>query len=169
MYVGTRDGVLYGFGSPARTALTAAALDFGQVGVGDSGSAEMKLTATQDVSVTGLSASGAFTVDPSAVPTPEQPTALAADATLDVPISFAPTTTGGINGTLTANLSDGQKLVFALHGIGTRPGFGAAPTALDFGEVPTGSTSTLNLQITNTGTEPETIDSVDAPGGAFSA
>ncbi|WP_405527255.1 choice-of-anchor D domain-containing protein [Streptomyces canus] len=168
VYVGTRDGVLYGFGSPARTALTAASLDFGQVGVGSSDAADMKLTATQDVSITGLKASGAFSVDPSAVPTPEQPTALAADATLDVPISFAPTTTGGINGTLTANLSDGQKLVFALHGVGTRPGLGAAPAALDFGEVPTGSTSTLNLQITNTGTEPETVDSVDSPSGAFS-
>jgi hypothetical protein len=168
VYVGTRDGVLYGFGSPARTALTAASLDFGQVGLGGSSSADMKLTATQDVSITGLKASGAFSVDPSAVPTPEQPTALATDATLDVPISFAPTATGGINGTLTANLSDGQKLVFALHGVGTRPGLGAAPAALDFGEVPTGSTSTLNLQITNTGTEPETIDSVDSPGGAFS-
>ncbi|MGW3130382.1 Ig-like domain-containing protein [Streptomyces sp. NPDC001123] len=169
VYVGTRDGVLYGFGSPARTALTATSLDFGQVGVGASGSGQMKLTATQDVSITGLTASGPFTVDPSAVPTPAQPTALAANATLDVPISFAPTTTGGVNGTLTANLSDGQKLVFALHGIGTRPGFGAAPGSLDFGEIPTGSTSTLNLQVTNTGTEPETIDSVDAPGGAFSA
>ncbi|MBW8807222.1 MAG: choice-of-anchor D domain-containing protein, partial [Catenulisporales bacterium] len=168
VYVGTRDGVLYGFGSPARTALTAASLDFGQVGLGGSSSADMKLTATQDVSITGLKASGAFSVDPSAVPTPEQPTALATDATLDVPISFAPTATGGINGTLTANLSDGQKLVFALHGVGTRPGLGAAPAALDFGEVPTGSTSTLNLQITNTGTAPETIDSVDSPGGAFS-
>ncbi|MFK0155085.1 choice-of-anchor D domain-containing protein [Streptomyces sp. NPDC090493] len=169
VYVGTRDGVLYGFGSPARTALTAASLDFGQVGVGDSSSATMKLTATQDVSITGLKASGTFSVDPSTVPTSDQPTELAADATLDVPISFTPTATGGINGTLTANLSDGQKLVFALHGVGTRPGLGAAPAALDFGEVPTGSTSTLNLQITNTGTEPETIDSVDSPGGAFSA
>lgn len=169
VYVGTRDGVLYGFGSPARTALTAASLDFGQVGVGGSGSGQMMLTATQDVSITGLTAYGPFTVDPSAVPSPAQPTALSANATLDVPISFAPTTTGGVNGTLTANLSDGQKLVFALHGIGTRPGFGAAPGSLDFGEVPTGSTSTLNLQVTNTGTEPETIDSVDAPGGAFSA
>ncbi|MFG2801561.1 Ig-like domain-containing protein [Streptomyces pseudovenezuelae] len=168
VYVGTRDGVLYGFGSPARTALTAASLDFGQVGVGGSDAAAMKLTATQDVSITGLKASGAFTVDPSAVPTPDQPKALAADATLDVPISFAPTATGGINGTLTANLADGQKLVFALHGVGTRPGLGAAPAALDFGEVPTGSTSTLNLQITNTGTEPETVDSVDSPGGVFS-
>ncbi|WP_328749712.1 choice-of-anchor D domain-containing protein [Streptomyces sp. NBC_00285] len=168
VYVGTRDGVLYGFGSPARTALTAASLDFGQVGVGSSDSATMKVTATQDVSITGLKASGAFTVDPSAVPTPEQPTALAADATLDVPISFAPTTTGGISGTLTANLSDGQKLVFALHGVGTRPGLGAAPTALDFGEVPTGSTSTLNLQVTNTGTAPETIDSIASPTGVFS-
>ncbi|MFC8433420.1 choice-of-anchor D domain-containing protein [Streptomyces sp. NPDC057253] len=169
VYVGTRDGVLYGFGSPARTALTASALDFGQVGVGGNRSATMTLTATQDVSVTGLKGSGAFSAAPSTVPTPERPVALAKDATLDVPITFAPTTTGGINGTLTANLSDGQKLVFALHGVGTRPGFGAAPGALDFGEVPTGSTSTLNLQVTNTGTAPETIDSISAPGGAFTA
>jgi hypothetical protein len=169
VYVGTRDGVLYGFGSPARTALTAASVDFGQVAVGSSGSAGMKLTATQDVSITGLKASGAFSVDPSAVPTPEQPTALATDATLDVPITFAPTATGGISGTLTANLSDGQKLVFSLHGVGTRPGLGAAPAAMDFGEVPTGSTSTLNLQVTNTGTQPETIDSVGSPTGAFTA
>lgn len=169
VYVGTRDGVLYGFGSPARTALTAASLDFGQVATGSSDSATMKLTATQDVSITGLKASGAFSVDPAAVPTPDQPTALAQDAGLDVPITFAPTTTGGINGTLTANLADGQKLVFALHGVGTRPGFGAAPAALDFGEVPTGSNSTLNLQVTNTGTQPETIDSISAPGGAFTA
>ncbi|MFI0509272.1 choice-of-anchor D domain-containing protein [Streptomyces sp. WSLK1-5] len=169
VYVGTRDGVLYGFGSPARTALTAASLDFGQVAVGGSDSAAMKLTATEDVSVTGLKASGAFSVDPSAVPTPEQPKAVAADATLDVPITFAPTSTGGISGTLTANLSDGQRLVFALHGVGTRPGLGAAPAAMDFGEVPTGSTSTLNLQITNTGTAPETIDAIGSPTGAFSA
>lgn len=168
VYVGTRDGVLYGFGSPARTALTATSLDFGQVGVGATASARMTLTATQDVSVTGLTASSGFSVDPSVVPTPAQPTALAANATLDVPISFAPTTTGGINGTLTANLSDGQKLVFALHGVGTRPGLGAAPAALDFGDVPTGSTSTLNLQVTNTGTQPETINAVDSPSGAFS-
>jgi len=167
VYVGTRDGVLYGFGSPARTALTASSLDFGQVGVGSTRSADMKLTATQDVSITGLKASGAFSVDPSAVPTADQPTALATDDGLDVPITFTPTTTGGISGTLTANLADGQKLVFALHGVGTRPGLGAAPAALDFKEVPTGSTSTRNLQITNTGTEPETIDSVDSPSGAF--
>jgi hypothetical protein len=169
VYVGTRDGVLYGFGSPARTALTAASLDFGQVGVGGSSSGHMTLAATQDVSITGLTASGAFSVDPSVVPTAEQPKALATDATLDVPISFTPTTTGGINGTLTANLADGQKLVFALHGIGTKPGLGAAPGAMDFGDVPTGSTSTLNLQITNTGTQAETIDSIAPPGGSFAA
>ncbi|WP_377267590.1 choice-of-anchor D domain-containing protein [Peterkaempfera sp. SMS 1(5)a] len=169
VYVGTRDGVLYGFGSPARTALTAASLDFGQVAVGSSGSADMTLTATQDVDITGLSASGGFSVAPPSVPTAEQPTALAADATLDVPVTFTPTTTGGVNGTLTANLSDGQRLVFALHGVGTKPGLGAAPDAMRFGEIPTGSSSTLNLQITNTGTAAETIDSVTLPSGPFAA
>lgn len=171
VYVGTRDGVLYGFGSPARTALTASSLDFGQVGVGASAPGTMTLTATQNVSVTGLTAagpSGAFAVT-GTVPTPAQPTALATDGTLDVPISFTPTDTGGINGTLTANLSDGQRLVFALHGVGTEPGLGAAPGAMDFGEVPTGSNSTLNVQVTNTGTAPETVDSVTAPAGPFLA
>ncbi|MGW3242836.1 Ig-like domain-containing protein [Streptomyces sp. NPDC001070] len=169
VYVGTRDGVLYGFGSPARTALTASSLDFGQVGVGASSSAAMRLTATQDVSLVGLTASGAFSVAPSAVPTPQEPKALATDDSLDVPITFSPTAPGGINGTLTANLSDGQKLVFALHGVGTKPGLAAAPDAMDFETVPTGSNSTLNLQITNTGTEPERIDSIAPPTGPFAA
>lgn len=179
VYVGTRDGILYGFGSPARTALTAAPLDFGRVGVGDSATGVMTLTATEDVSVTGLSASGAFSVPPvsasapgtpvpgTPAPTPALPVQLAAGATLDVPVAFAPTTTGGISGTLTATLSDGRRLVFALHGVGTRPGLGAAPGGVAFGEVPTGTVSTLNVQITNTGTQAETIGAVTAPGGPF--
>nr|WP_141726301.1 choice-of-anchor D domain-containing protein [Actinacidiphila rubida] len=169
VYVGTRDGVLYGFGSPATTALTAAPVDFGQVAVGASGTGTMTLTATKDLGITGLTASGAFAVTAGSLPSAGQPTQLASGASLDVPLSFTPKTTGGISGMLTANLSDGEKLVFALHGVGTRPGLGAAPGSLGFGEVPTGSVSTLNLQITNTGTGPETVDSVTAPAGAFSA
>ncbi|MBM9508996.1 FG-GAP-like repeat-containing protein, partial [Actinacidiphila acididurans] len=100
-------------------------------------------------------------------PTPALPAQLPAGATLDVPVAFAPTTTGGISGTLTATLSDGRRLVFALHGVGTRPGLGAAPGSVAFGEVPTGTVSTLNVQITNTGTRSETIGAVTAPGGPF--
>jgi hypothetical protein len=169
VYTGTRDGILYGFGSPARTAVTATSLDFGQVGVGATGTAAMTLTATQDVSITGLTASPGFAVTASVLPTPTSPKLLPSGAGFDVPISFTPTTTGGNNGTLAVSLSDGQKLVFALHGVGTRPGLGAAPGTLDFGQVPTGSLSTLNLQITNTGTAAETINSVTAPTGSFAS
>jgi hypothetical protein len=164
VYVGTRDGLLYGFGSPARTAVTAAALDLGQVAVGSTGSGTMTLTATQGVTVTGLTASASFSDT-----APTLPQTLATGATLDVPISFSPTTTGGVNGTLTVALSDGEKLVFALHGVGTRPGLGAAPTTMAFGTVPTGSTSTMNLQITNTGTDPETLGTITAPAAPFTA
>jgi hypothetical protein len=165
VYVGTRDGVLYGFGSPARTALTAAPVDFGQVGVGSSGSATMTLKASQNLSITGLTAAGpGFSVT-----APALPKSLSSGAGLDVPVAFSPTTTGGANGTLTANLSDGERLVFALHGVGTRPGLGAAPGTVAFGQVPTGSQVTLNIQITNTGTQTETIGSVTAPGGPFAA
>ncbi|WP_232242065.1 choice-of-anchor D domain-containing protein [Streptacidiphilus jeojiense] len=164
VYVGTRDGLLYGFGSPARTAVTASAVDLGQVAVGASGSGTMELTATQNVTVTGLTASASF-----AVTAPTLPRSLATGATLDVPVSFSPTTTGGVNGTLTVALSDGEKLVFALHGVGTRPGLGAAPTTMAFGTVPTGTTSTMNLQITNTGTDPETLGTITAPSGPFTA
>lgn len=168
VYVGTRDGVLYGFGSPARTALTAASLDFGQVGVGDSGSAEMKLTATQDVSVTG-----------------SRPPARSRSTRPPYPPRAAHGAGGGRHPGRTDHLRPHRHRRHQRHAdrepVG-RPEAGlrpprrrhqarprAAPAALDFGEVPTGSTSTLNLQITNTGTEPETIDSVDSPGGAFSA
>lgn len=165
VYVGTRDGLLYGYGSPAATAVTASPVEFGQLGVGSTGSAVMTLTAAQDVTVTGLSVpAGAFSVT-----APALPVVLTAGSKLDLPVGFAPTATGGVSGMLTATLSDGQKLLFALHGVGTRPGLGAAPAQIAFGEIPTGSTKTLNLQVTNTGTDAESIDAITAPSGSFLA
>ncbi|SEK73143.1 choice-of-anchor D domain-containing protein [Streptacidiphilus jiangxiensis] len=164
VYVGTRDGVLYGFGSPAATALNANPLDFGQVQTGTAASQPMTLTASKAVTVTGVTATAPFSV-----PQLTAPKALASGGTLPLQIGFAPTTTGGSNGTLTATLSDNSKLVFSLHGVGTNPGFGALPTDTAFGVVPTGTTETENIQFTNTGTTDETISAVTAPTGSFTA
>ncbi|WP_052443294.1 choice-of-anchor D domain-containing protein [Streptacidiphilus neutrinimicus] len=164
VYVGTRDGVLYGFGSPATTALNANPLDFGQVQVGTTAGQPMTLTASKAVTVTGVSATAPFTVTQLTASK-----ALASGGTLPLQIGFAPTTTGGTNGTLTATLSDGSKLVFSLHGVGTNPGFGALPNDPAFGVVPTGTTETENIQFTNTGTSDETISAVTAPTGPFTA
>ena len=170
VYVGTRDGFLYGFGSPARTDVTASTLDFGSVAAGSTAHGTMTLTATVNTSITGLSAGSPFAVDPAVQPTPAKPIALAAGHTLDVPVTFTPAATGGINGTLTVDLAaNSQHLGFGLHGVGTRPGFAAEPGSLDFGTVPTGSATTLNVEVTNTGTAPETVTAVTAPTGPFSA
>ncbi|WP_052440805.1 choice-of-anchor D domain-containing protein [Streptacidiphilus anmyonensis] len=168
VYVGTRDGFLYGFGSPAATALTAAPVDFGPTAVGGTAQGTLQLTATvpAGVTVTGASTAAPFAIGPTP---PAFPATVANGQTLSLPVQYTPTATGGANGAVKVSLSDGSNLVFALHGVGTRPGLGAAPASLDFGEVPTGTSLTMNVQLTNTGTVTETVGAATAPTGPFQA
>ncbi|MCW2871817.1 MAG: bamB 2 [Streptomyces oryziradicis] len=158
IYVGTRDGKLIAFGRPAQTALTSSPVDFGNVAVGTIANSTAVLTANQAMTVTGVSAGAPFTATP-----PTLPTSLTPGQQLSVPVSFAPTAAGGSGGVLTVTTSTGS-FALSLHGNGTTPGLGAAPATLDFGSQPTGTTKTLNVQITNTGTATETIST--NPGGS---
>jgi HYDIN/CFA65/VesB-like, Ig-like domain/Bacterial lectin/Abnormal spindle-like microcephaly-assoc'd, ASPM-SPD-2-Hydin/PQQ-like domain len=163
VYVGTRDGKVLAFGRPAQTAVTGSPVDFGNVNVGGTGSATATLTANRQVTVSAISASAPFSVTPPALPLP-----LAAGAQLSVPVSFAPTTAGAVSGTLTVTTSSGTVLL-GLHGIGTQPGLAASPSSLSFGDRPTTTTATLNVQVTNTGTGPETISGSTVPSAPFTA
>lgn len=55
IYVGTRDGHVLAFGRPANTALTGEPVDAGEVAVGSAGTVTATVTATRDVTITGVS------------------------------------------------------------------------------------------------------------------
>ncbi|MFI8521121.1 choice-of-anchor D domain-containing protein [Streptomyces sp. NPDC085481] len=163
VYVGTRDGRVLAFGRPANIALTSDPVDFGKVAVGSSGSATATVKATRDVTIDAVRtpAGGAFTARPTGLPR-----TLHAGDTYSVPVSFAPTGPGPAASVLTFATNLGDSAV-GLSGYGTRPGLVAAPTALDFGSIPTTTTKSLGVVFTNTGTQPETVSGSVAPAAPF--
>lgn len=163
VYVGTRDGKVLAFGRPAKTALTASPVEFGYVAVGATGTATALLTATQAVTVNAVG-----TTAPFGATSPALPRTLTPGQTLQVPVSFTPTAAGGASDVLTVTTNVGTFAV-SLHGTGSQPGLAAAPASLAFGSQPTGHTSTLNVQVTNTGTSTETITGSTAPSAPFTA
>ena len=168
VYVGTRDGKVYGFGQPTTAALTTTPVQFGSVAVGSSATMTATLTATTAVTVTAVSAgTGVFD---SGTTAPALPATLATGGTLKVPITFKPTSPGAATGSLTLTTNQGT-IVVGLNGNGTKPGLEISPSPLDFGQVAVGSGSSLaeTLSVTNTGTTAETVGSVTAPTGTFSA
>ncbi|HEV7897610.1 MAG TPA: choice-of-anchor D domain-containing protein [Planosporangium sp.] len=167
VYVGTRDGYLYGFGQPTTSALTTAQTSFGSVNVSQTGTATVKATATRAVTVTGVSTSAPFAATP-----PALPVTLKAGETISVPVSFSPSAPGSFTGTLKFSVTDAGTNVTvgaALQGTAVKPGFSTNPARLDFGEVPVGATKSLTVSFTNTGTANETVNAVTAPPAPFTA
>ncbi len=163
VFVGTRDGHLIGFGRPTTAALTSSPTDFGSVGVGSTATATVTVTATRAVSITSIATAAPFAATP-----PALPVNLTTGQTLSVPVRFTPTATGGATGSLTFTTSAGT-VPFDLHGVGTRAGLGATPSALSFGTVPTGANKTVGVSVTNTGTSAVTITGFTAPAAPFTA
>ncbi|MER6983630.1 choice-of-anchor D domain-containing protein, partial [Streptomyces carpinensis] len=167
VFVGTREGKVYAFGNPVGSPLKGGPAEFGLVPVGGSARTDVVLTENQNPSkplaVKGVSVDGPFTADTSSLP-PTVP----AGGQLSIPVSFKPTAVLGASGTLTV-ATDAGTFALSLHGVGTKPGLAAFPGTVSFDNQPTGTTATANVQLTNTGTEPEVITSVTAPEGPFTA
>ena len=158
VYVGTRDGRVYGFGAPTTAAVGAASTDLGSTAVGVAHTGSVTVTATRAVTLSKLTATAPFSVGTLALPL-----TLAKGASATIPVAFTPTTAGQVSGTLSVLTSDGETVALDVHGLGTRNGLGAAPAALQFADVPTGSASIQTVSIVNTGTSPVTITGTTAP------
>lgn len=167
VFVGTRDGKVFAYGNPVGSPLKGGPVDFGQVPVGTDAHASVVLTENQNPSaalgIKGVSVDGPFTADTSALPS-----SIPAGGTLTVPVTFHPTAVLGASGTLTVT-TDAGSFALSLHGVGTKAGLSAFPGAVSFDNQPTGTSSTTNVQLTNTGTTPETITAVTPPSGPFTA
>ena len=128
VYVGTRDGYVFGFGHPSTASLDASPTDFGNVPVLNTSSLPVTLTATRAVTVTGASAGAPFIVtEPDGV---TLPAVLAAGDTLTVNVTFAPLVPGQQSQNLVLNTTEGTKtssVTFDLDGYGTEPGLSVTP------------------------------------------
>jgi hypothetical protein len=168
VYVGTRDGRLYGFGQPTGTALTTPPTSLGSVPVNQTRAGTVTVTATRAVTVRTVSAAAPFAATAPA----GLPVTLAQGQTLSVPVSFQPTTAGSFIGVLNLGITDnGVAGTFSagLQGNGIRPGFTPEPSTVDFGQMTIGSTKALTVSFTNTGSTDEPITSVTGPTGDFTA
>jgi hypothetical protein len=163
VYLGGRDGHVRAYGRPATVVLAGQPVDLGLVPVGGSAGQAARLTAVQRVTVTGATAGPPFTAEPAGLPRTLDP----GDA-VDLPVRFDPTAAGAATATLTVTTDRGPVLV-DLHGVGTAPGLAAAPGALDFGPVPTSTSPTRTVIVSNTGTATETVAAVTAPAAPFAA
>ena len=163
VYVGSRDGKVFGFGRPTTAALTSPPTDFGNVAVGSTGRATVTVTAARSVTISAISTTTPFGTTP-----PALPVSLTAGQTLAVPVTYTPTAAGGATGSLSFS-TDSGTVALDLHGNGTKPGLGATPSALDFGTVPTGAHKTIGVSIVNTGTSAVTITGSTPPAAPFSA
>lgn len=96
---------------------------------------------------------------------PRSPSTLASGATCVATITFTPTTTGGLNSTLTVtdNTSAGTNNL-SLTGTGKYPTVSFTPPSLQFGSVALHTSESLTDTITNTGDVPLSISHIQLTG-----
>jgi hypothetical protein len=166
IYVGTGDGHIIGFGSAGQPLLTGSGFDFGQVTVQTSSTRTLTVTATGNVSVTGVASSNAdFALGAT---TPAIPASLGSGATLQVPITFTPSKAGPDGTTVTITTAQGQ-FMFAVSGTGQAPTgvIVASPSSVSFGGTEAGGQLVATTTFTNVGGAPVTINTVDVPMSPF--
>jgi hypothetical protein len=169
LYVGTRDGHVLGFGSPVTPPLTGSTLAFATTTLGNTSVKTLTLTATESLTLSSLaSSSSQFTLGTSS---PTLPAALSAGQTISVPITFKPTQTGIIGGTVTASTSTGKTTTFALSGLGQAASaqLEVTPPLVSFGGTSVGGHLSSTATFRNVGGAPLTINKVNLPAAPFSA
>ncbi|HKG37409.1 MAG TPA: choice-of-anchor D domain-containing protein [Conexibacter sp.] len=169
VFVGTRDGKVLGFGSPVTPPLTGPATTFPTTTVGSASQKTLTLTATDAITLSSLrSDSTQFVVG---TPSRALPATLAAGQTIDVPITFRPSQTGPVGGSLTATTSAGRTAQFALSGIGqtATAQLEVTPPLVTFGGTAVGGHLSGSATFKNVGSAPLTINAVHLPSTPFGA
>ena len=167
IYIGTSDGYVVGYGSPASVPIQGGPLQFGNVVTGRSSTMTLVLTATQATTVTALVPSS--TVFTAGASTPPLPATLAAGQTLSLPVTFSPTQgeqyVAGLDvttSTVTAAITlEGTSVAAAAK-------LASAPPAESFGGIAIDSSMTVSLILTNQGNAPYTFSTTVAPSAPFS-
>jgi len=166
IYVGNRDGHVIGFGNTAPVGLSGSAVDLGAVAVGSSKSASFQFTASQSVTVSAVTASGAeFTATNVS---PPLPASLSPGATLSGTVTFQPATTGLRTGAIAATTGSGT-FALSVSGVGqlSGPNLVANPDVVSFEPTKIGSETVHAVVLHNVGDAPYPVDSVSIAGAPF--
>jgi iron transport multicopper oxidase len=168
IYVGNREGKVFAFGSPVTPPLTGPATNFPTTTVGSSSEKTLTLSATKALTVTNISSSSSqFTVG---TPSPPLPAQLSAGQTIQVPLTFTPTQSGLLAGTLTAETTQGNTS-FSMSGTGQASGaqLSATPPLVNFGGTAVGGHLTGTATFSNIGSASLTINAITMPVEPFGA
>ena len=146
---------LIGAASPSFLTISPAALDFGTLLLGNTGTLPLQITNTGSAAATfnAVSATGDYSASAGSCPPPGGTLPIASSCTLQ--ISFTPTQTGTRTGTLSlATSASNIPLIATLTGIGAQSHLQIAPATLSFGNIAVGSPAILSFTLTNTGNAP---------------
>jgi hypothetical protein len=193
VYVGTRDGNVYGFGITGAAALkSGGTATFADTAVNSASTASATLTATKTVTVTGASLNSPTAPDPFTISRVTVTRAGGSTAAVKFPVTlhkgdvlkaqvkFAPGAVGGASAVVSFATSGGAGMVSVpLVGDGIQTGLFATSTSLSFvlvthdgsviTNVPVGTNSWENTSLVNGGDTPVRVLSVKAPTGRYSA
>ena len=157
-------------GSPSVSAAPSS-LNFGNVTVGTTSSLTMTVTNTgnADLVVSAVTLSGAgLSMSPLTFPV-----TITAGSNRTVTVSFAPQSAGAMNGraTITSNAS-ATPTVVSIQGTGVSqsvPTLSVSPSAISYGNVVVGNSSSKNLTLTNPSAVDVSVSGVTVTGAGFSS
>jgi hypothetical protein len=146
-------------------------ISFGSVSTGLKGTANLVLTNTgsADLTISLITVTGAeFSI--SGIATPKT---ITSGQTAQATVTFAPNAAGSASGSIaiTSNDPNTPTLNIPLLGTGTTASTGllsASPASLSFGTVATGTSSSKQVVLTNTGNAAAAISAISASGTGFS-
>jgi len=154
---------LSGSGIAAAAALSPASLTFANQLVGTSSAAQsvtLSNTGSAPLNISSIATAGDYTQ------TNNCGASLDAGTSCSINVIFKPTNTGARTGTLSVtDNASGSPQKAALTGTGVIPAVNLAPTSLNFGKIPVGTTSTpMTVTLSNTGTGTLLISSMALTG-----
>jgi hypothetical protein len=169
IYVGTGNGHVIAFGA-GTSAVTGTAVAFGNVNVGSTSTLTATIKANQNLTIPA----GGITVTPSTftlgTSTPALPATMTSGQTLTIPVTFKPTASGPVTGSINVSITGGGGGAVALSGTGvvSAPQLNITPATVSFGGIVTGTTKQISVLIQNTGSQTLTFATSTLPAAPFS-
>jgi hypothetical protein len=163
----TQTASLSGTGTAPVAALSTPSLSFGNQSVGTTSASQaitLNNTGNALLTITSIATSANYGA------TNNCGGSVAAGGSCTVNVTFTPTASGALNGTLTvtdnSNEVAGSTQTVSLTGTGTLPVAGVSPSSLSFGNQSVGTTSSSQaVTLNNTGNAPLSITSITASAG----